>query len=159
MIRSMIFSSGAAAAILALTLSGCAPSASRCTPQSVRAGTLCVGGINFGTVTNPVLKAGIRDGCRTGQGEFTKNYRLSRSNPLYQQGWDRGRTLCRPRDWSDSPTYSYHPVTREREEDPSYVPAAERQHRYTLEEKNANARAWARSGRASSDDTPEIFDY
>ena len=157
MIPATIRSGGLAAALFGLILSGCAPSSPRCTPATARAGHLCAGGIDFGVVSDPVLRAGIRDGCRTGQGTFRKNYRLSRSNPLYQQGWDRGRTLCRPEGWSDSPIYSYHPVNRETEETP-YVSAAERQRRYSLEEKDANARAWA-SSNGTTTDTPEILDY
>jgi hypothetical protein len=104
---------------LMLVMQGCAPSLPPCSPGSQRAGHFCVQGHDFGRVSDPDLRRGIRDGCETGSGNFRKNYRLSASSPAYREGWMRGRTLCRPANWSDDPTYSYHPAPRQRREETS----------------------------------------
>jgi len=142
-------------ALLASGLAGCASSAPHCTPSSVRKGYFCYGGINFGKVEDPLYKQGIRDGCQTGKGNFSKDYRLSRNSELYRQGWIRGRTLCRPGNWSDSPTYSYHPLPDRRatgsrsSSSESYGPGArERMIRY------AESEAHHYTGTTTNDDDP-----
>ncbi|ADV46772.1 hypothetical protein [Nitratifractor salsuginis] len=105
---------GTLIATLLPLIQGCAPSLPPCSPGSQRAGHLCVQGHDFGRVDDPALRQGIRDGCKTGSGTFRKDYRLSASSPNYRAGWIKGRTVCRPQHWSDDPTYSYHPVPRQR---------------------------------------------
>jgi hypothetical protein len=150
-------------ALLTLGLAGCASSASHCTPSSVRKGYFCYGGINFGKVEDPLYKQGIRDGCRTGQGNFSKDYRLSGSSELYRQGWVRGRTLCRPRNWSDSPTYSYHPLPDRNSANPRSsmsethdLNARERMIRYAESEAQSYTGSTASS---TNDDRPETIRY
>jgi hypothetical protein len=144
-------------------LAGCASSASRCTPDSVRRGYFCYGGINFGKVEDPLYKQGIRDGCRTGKGDFSKDYRLSGSSELYRQGWTRGRTLCRPGNWSDSPTYSYHPLpdrnsanSRSSVSERHDLNARERMIRYAESEAQSYTGSTASS---ADDDRPETVRY
>jgi hypothetical protein len=110
---------GIFAATILLLMQGCAPSLPPCSPGSQRAGHLCYRGHDFGRVADPDFRRGVRDGCDTGSGTFRKNYRLSATSPSYREGWMKGRTLCRPADWSDDPTYSYHPAPRQRSEAPS----------------------------------------
>jgi hypothetical protein len=128
-----------AAAAIILSLSGCGAGPAPCTPGAANSGRFCYLGIDFGRVSDPVYKEGIRDGCRTGKGEFRKNYRLSGSSEAYRRGWDKGRTLCRPADWSDDPTYSYHPLPNRRNrqsrrsDENRYLSASERIRRYAAE--------------------------
>ncbi len=79
-------------------ISGCAATmgGSRCTPDMIRAGFFCYGGINFGKDLTPMQKKGITDGCRTGQGYFFKDYSLFESSKEYRVGWLKGRRVCRP---------------------------------------------------------------
>jgi hypothetical protein len=116
--------------LAAAALSGCGSAPAPCRPGS---GSFCYQGIDFGANPDPLYRQGVRDGCQTGKGDFRKDYRLSGSSPTYRQGWDRGRTLCRPAGWSDSPTYSYHPAPS-RTEESDYVTAEERIRRYANEE-------------------------
>ena len=83
--------------LLLLLAGGCASvGPGKCSPRAKEAGYACYGGINFGRVDDPLYRQGLRDGCRTGQGYFTKAYDLSRSSESYRQGWEKGRTYCRP---------------------------------------------------------------
>jgi len=117
-------------ALAGVALTGCTSEPLPCAPGS---DTFCYQGIDFGKSTDPFYREGVRDGCRTGKGDFHKNYRLSGTSQAYRRGWDKGRTLCRPVGWSDSPTYSYHPVPPHSEES-DYVSAEERIRRYANEE-------------------------
>ena len=125
--------------LLGTGITGCASSATRCTPGAVRSGYFCYEGINFGKAEDPAYREGIRDGCRTGKGYFRKNYRLSGSSENYRKGWDKGRATCRPSDWSDSPTYSYHPLpdnsqqSSSRNSETRYLSASERIRRYSAD--------------------------
>jgi hypothetical protein len=101
---------GGIAALLALFATGCTSTPVPCSPSAIALGEFCYAGIDFGRVDDPLRRRGIRDGCRTGRGFFTKEYRLSGSSRAYREGWVRGRTLCRPEHWSDGPTTSYHPL-------------------------------------------------
>jgi hypothetical protein len=126
--------------LLAALSTGCAPAPAPCGSSAASRGSFCYAGIDFGKVEDPLVRQGIRDGCRTGQGTFTKDYRLSGTSQAYRDGWVRGRTLCRPAQWSAAPTTSSHPLPRH---DPSFS-AAERRRRYSAEE--------AREARSPYDD-------
>ena len=58
-------------------------------------GNFCYKGINYGPVKSEMFKRGIKDGCRTAEGFFTKNYYLSSSNKDYYNGWIEGRSHCK----------------------------------------------------------------
>jgi len=94
-------------------LGGCASSVP-CGPEAIRSGTFCYEGHDFGRNTDPDYRQGVRDGCQTGKGYFRKDYARAHRSAEYTQGWIKGRTLCRPAGWSDSPTYSYHPLPASR---------------------------------------------
>lgn len=129
---------GSTAGLLFL-LSGCGSGPRLCDARAYSSGHVCYRGLDFGVSSDPDYRAGVRDGCETGDGTFRKDYRLSRSSAAYRQGWDRGRTLCRPAGWSDTPTYSYHPLPQNSDWErragmEPYVSTEERIRRYTNEE-------------------------
>ncbi len=98
-----------AAGGIAVILGGCASSVP-CSPEAIRSGSFCYDGHDFGRNIDPDYRQGVRDGCETGKGYFRKDYALAHRSAEYIQGWIKGRTVCRPPGWSDSPTYSYHPL-------------------------------------------------
>jgi len=55
---------------------------------------ICYRGIYFGNSTDAYYKEGIKDGCKTGFGNFSKNYYYSKLYPTYRKGWDIGRRSC-----------------------------------------------------------------
>lgn len=58
-------------------------------------GNFCYKGVNYGPIKSPLFKKGIKDGCRTGEGFFTKNYALSSRSKDYFNGWIVGRSHCK----------------------------------------------------------------
>ncbi|GEM_PF-1622930 len=125
-------------ALLGLSLMpGCGSSPVPCVPGVDNGGRFCYQGIDFGRADDPLYRQGIKDGCSTGKGYFRKDYSLSGTSPLYRAGWDKGRTLCRPEGWSDSPTYSYHPIPSSAQRsdtgEEEYVSTEERIRRYSTE--------------------------
>jgi len=61
----------------------------------VSRGYFCHQGYNFGKKLGVAYRQGVKDGCRTANGYFTKNYGLSGSNEAYIKGWDKGRATCK----------------------------------------------------------------
>jgi len=51
-------------------------------------------GIDFGTDRNEAFKHGVRDGCATAAGTYTKDHTLFRSSGDYKVGWEDGRLKC-----------------------------------------------------------------
>ena len=58
-------------------------------------GNFCYNNINFGPSRGKNYELGIKDGCTTAEGEFTKNYYLSSSDKDYFDGWMLGRSKCK----------------------------------------------------------------
>ena len=79
---------------LLLTLNGCTPSLGRCFPYMEKAGYFCYRSHNFGRNVSEAYKQGVRDGCRTGEGYFRRDYALSSTSADYREGWDKGRAFC-----------------------------------------------------------------
>jgi len=75
-------------------LIGCANSDSA-TPGECQKGMYCYKSINFGVSRGADYEKGIRDGCRTGEGTFTKDYSMSSSSKDYFDGWILGRSKCK----------------------------------------------------------------
>jgi len=146
---------------------GCAPaSPAHCSAGAVRAGYFCYEGINFGRSDDPLYRQGVRDGCQTGKGYFRKNYRLSGSSENYRRGWNKGRATCRPADWSDSPTYSYHPLPdrpqANRSRETHYLSTSERRERYRSASDGELTRAFNERGTlhpSRFDEAPETVSY
>jgi len=78
-----------------LWLEGCAPTAGSCMNGAAEAGYFCYQGYNFGQHRSRLYRLGVRHGCRTANGRFTKNYRLSGSSLEYLHGWESGRATCK----------------------------------------------------------------
>ncbi len=55
-------------------------------------------GRNFGTNRNEEYKQGVRDGCTTSLGTYTKNHAMFKGNDSYHNGWEHGRIHCNPAD-------------------------------------------------------------
>ncbi len=52
-------------------------------------------GINFGSDRDASFKHGVQDGCRTSDGDYTKNHTLFNNNESYKVGWEDGRLQCK----------------------------------------------------------------
>jgi hypothetical protein len=83
-----------------ILLTGCTSSAPAPKKQDFPAspGAFVYEGRNFGTNRNDTYKQGVRDGCDTSQGVYTKNHALFNSNGSYHTGWEHGRIHCNPAD-------------------------------------------------------------
>ena len=73
-------------------LSACTSSA---LPPLASGDTYIYNGVNFGVDRNADFKHGVRDGCRTSDGEYTKNHTLFNNNESYKVGWEDGRLQCK----------------------------------------------------------------
>ncbi len=73
---------------------GCS-SRSSASPNSCQKGMYCYKNINFGKSRGYSYEKGIRDGCKTANGFFRKDYALSNRNKEYFDGWILGRSKCR----------------------------------------------------------------
>ncbi len=72
--------------------SGCTNSAPDIGP---RANDFVYHGHNFGSNRNSEYKQGVIDGCRTSDGDYTKNHALYQSDESYHVGWEHGRLHCK----------------------------------------------------------------
>ena len=79
---------------VAVMVIGCA-SSNRASLGECQKGMYCFKGINFGVSRGSDYEKGIRDGCRTGEGTFTKDYSMSSSSKNYFDGWILGRSKCK----------------------------------------------------------------
>ena len=52
-------------------------------------------GINFGSDRNADFKQGVKDACKTSDGDYTKNHELFKNNESYRIGWEDGRLQCK----------------------------------------------------------------
>ena len=52
-------------------------------------------GIYFGKHLSSAFKDGIRDGCETSRGIYTKSHQRFNTDIEYYYGWFRGRNKCR----------------------------------------------------------------
>ena len=80
---------------LAFLLSGCIPSHNRCFKGMEKLGYFCYKSYNYGRHLSENYKKGVRDGCRTGEGHFVRDYSLSAVSNDYREGWDAGRATCK----------------------------------------------------------------
>ena len=64
-------------------------------PGQCTEGMYCYKNINFGKSRGSSYEKGIRDGCRTGEGRFTKDYYASSTDKSYYDGWILGRSKCK----------------------------------------------------------------
>jgi len=52
-------------------------------------------GINFGADRDESFKQGVRDACKTAEGDYTKDHTLFKANESYRVGWEDGRLQCK----------------------------------------------------------------
>ena len=52
-------------------------------------------GINFGSDRDANFKQGVRDACRTADGDYTKDHTEFNNNESYRIGWEDGRLECK----------------------------------------------------------------
>ena len=52
-------------------------------------------GINFGSDRDANFKQGVRDACRTADGDYTKDHTKFNNNESYRIGWEDGRLQCK----------------------------------------------------------------
>jgi len=83
-----IFFSGA----LLFTACGEVPNLDTATASS---GDFVYNGHNFGTNRNTEYKKGVKDGCKTSDGVYTKNHSLFNTENDYHVGWEHGRIHCK----------------------------------------------------------------
>jgi hypothetical protein len=50
---------------------------------------------NFGANRDAEYRKGVQDGCRTSDGEYTKNHALFKAENDYRAGWEHGRMHCK----------------------------------------------------------------
>ncbi len=52
-------------------------------------------GINFGSDRDANFKLGVRDGCKTSDGDYVKDHNLFNNSESYEVGWEDGRLKCK----------------------------------------------------------------
>jgi hypothetical protein len=50
---------------------------------------------NFGTNRDAEYRTGVKDGCKTSDGDYTKNHTLFDAESDYRVGWEHGRMHCK----------------------------------------------------------------
>jgi len=52
-------------------------------------------GHDFGADRDVEYKQGVKDGCKTSSGDYTKNHALFNGENNYHAGWEHGRLHCK----------------------------------------------------------------
>ena len=69
---------------------------SACSSSSVtHANDYVYNNINFGPDRDVNFKQGVRDACKTADGDYTKDHQLYRNDISYRVGWEDGRLKCK----------------------------------------------------------------
>ncbi len=76
------------------SIDGCARRAGGL-PMTCQPGMYCYKNINFGPSKGKSFEQGVRDGCQTREGTFTKDYSRSSRDKLYEEGWELGMSRCK----------------------------------------------------------------
>ena len=85
-----------AALVTGLLLSACTSSSLSVSSPSVSGGDAYIyNGINFGADRDANFKQGVRDACRTSDGDYTKDHSKFNNNESYRIGWEDGRLKCK----------------------------------------------------------------
>ena len=64
-------------------------------PNIIDENTFMYNGHNFGENRDSNFKQGVRDGCKTSNGEYTKDHAQFNTNQSYHIGWEDGRMNCK----------------------------------------------------------------
>jgi len=59
------------------------------------AGDFIYRGHDFGPHRSSTYRQGVLDGCRTVDGDYTKNHGLFNTSEDYHNGWEHGRLHCK----------------------------------------------------------------
>jgi len=79
---------------LSMMMSGCV-SRDSCAHNASKYGYFCYKNHNYGKNRTTLYKAGVRAGCRTAEGYYTKDYASSGWSSDYNLGWGDGRATCK----------------------------------------------------------------
>jgi len=79
-------------ATAAILLSGCVSSEESIAPGSE---DFVYRGHDFGPDRDAEYRQGVKDGCRTSDGDYTKNHVSYKTNESYHAGWEHGRLHCK----------------------------------------------------------------
>jgi hypothetical protein len=80
------------AATAAIFLSGCVSSESSIAPSG---DDFIYRGHDFGPDRDAGYRQGVKDGCRTTDGDYTKNHAAYKTEESYHMGWEHGRLHCK----------------------------------------------------------------
>ena len=85
-----------AAVATGLLLTACTSSSLSMSSPSISGGNDYIyQGINFGSDRDSSFKHGVRDACKTADGDYTKDHNLFNNNESYRVGWEDGRLQCK----------------------------------------------------------------
>jgi hypothetical protein len=76
----------------AVFLSGCVSSAPGVVPGEE---DFIYRGHDFGPDRDAAYRQGVKDGCRTSDGDYTKNHAAYETGESYHTGWEDGRLHCK----------------------------------------------------------------
>jgi len=80
------------ASAMAFLIMGCTSSESSLIPNR---GDYIYRGHDFGPDRDAAYRQGVEDGCRTSDGDYTKNHVSYKTDESYHNGWEHGRLHCK----------------------------------------------------------------
>jgi hypothetical protein len=83
-----------ASAICTMLVTSCAPRGGTIDAPCQK-GMFCYKNINFGVSKGKYFEKGVKDGCKTAEGTFRKDYYYSSRDKNYYDGWILGRSKCK----------------------------------------------------------------
>ena len=79
-----------------LTLTGCSNTAPQLEENiPITSSDFVYNGHNFGPNRTEMYKKGVIDGCKTSNGDYTKDHSRFKSDIDYHDGWEHGRLHCK----------------------------------------------------------------
>jgi len=82
----------AASLSIVIFLSGCVSPAPNIVPGEE---DFIYRGHDFGPDRDAAYRQGVKDGCRTSDGDYTKNHAAYETEESYHMGWEHGRLHCK----------------------------------------------------------------
>ena len=92
--NTKIFSFLAMSAAAMVLFSGCVSSGHRVMHKK---GDFVYRGHDFGPNRDTPYRQGVMDGCKTKDGDYTKDHTSFNTNESYHMGWEHGRMHCKAR--------------------------------------------------------------
>ena len=80
------------ATTMVFLFSGCVSSESSVAPRS---NDYIYRGHDFGPDRDAAYRKGVQDGCKTSDGDYTKDHLQYKTNESYHMGWEHGRLHCK----------------------------------------------------------------